>query len=302
MIQMTFKNVAKWVWLTAVLVFVVYYAVYKKDLIAQALPLLPLESLLAAIVFVFVAKLCLMTNMRIAALHFSIKFSWGECYRIYNLTQLAKYIPGSIWQFVGRIAILRERGVAMKDIRDSLLVEHVWVVSSAALIAFVTVLSSSPDYFEEWLAEYGIEVNLSWVIAVFSMIVCASIIALLLNPKLLHWSSLFVPPVKAFPVLILIWVFLGASLWVTLASFATTMPSLSYIIGIYGFAYVVGFFVPFAPAGLGIREAALTFALIPFMSADEAILLAAINRIVYFVVEIIAASLTVLRLKLTNSC
>ena len=69
-------------------------------------------------------------------------------------------------------------------------------------------------------------------------------------------------------------------------------PPFAYILGSYCIAYVVGFFVPFAPAGLGVREATIVFAIAPFVGNEIAILLAGINRVLYFAVELLLAGIS----------
>lgn len=282
------KNLAKWVWIAAVITFIVFFAIRKMDLIVQMFSLFTIDVLLGAAILVFAAKLCLVTNMMVATMQFNITLGWWDCFRIYNMTQLAKYVPGSIWQFVGRIAILRKHGIEMSVIRDSLLAEHLWVISSAALIACVMIWASSPEFFVDWLAGREIDLDLAWLLV---MLVLVASVVFLSNHRLLRWLVRLSPPLKVIPVLIFTWLFLGFSLWVTLTSFTTNMPSPIYVVGIYSLAYVVGFMVPFAPAGLGIREAILTFSLMPYVGSDEAIFLAAINRIIYFIVEIVIASI-----------
>jgi hypothetical protein len=295
------KNIAKWVWMAAVLAFIVFYAISKKALIAQIFSMLPIGTLLGAAVLILVAKLCLVANMRSAASHFKIVLGWRDCYCIYNLTQLAKYIPGSIWHFVGRISILRGRGVAAEAIRDSLLAEHLWVIVSAVLFACVLAFTGIRDFFEAGLVDFNFGALLPWLLAAVILFASAAVIALLASRRLLRWVLRLSPPLSAIPALFLAWTLLGASLWVTLGPFAASKPSIPYIIGVYCFAFVLGFFVPFAPAGLGIREAILTFALIPFMAADVAILLAAVHRMIYFTVEVVLAAFCMRRKMPDNS-
>jgi len=282
------KNSAKWVWMAAILAFIIFYIISKKELIAETVSMLPLEALLASTALIIAAKLCLVVNMRLAANRFNITLGWKECYCIYNMTQLAKYVPGSIWHFIGRITILRQRGVATQPIRDSLLAEHLWVITSAILLSFLLVFTSIQDFFQAELS-YNLSSTLLQLVLVFT---CgATVLSLLFIRRLSRWLLRLLPPLTALPFLLFIWIFLGASMWVTLQPFVLSMPPILYIIGVYCFAYVAGFLVPFAPAGLGIREVILTFTLTPFMGTDVAILLAAVNRIIYFTVEILLAAL-----------
>jgi len=285
------KNISKWLWMTALLGFIVFYTINHKALIAQTFSLLSFQPLLLASVLVLAGKLCLVTNMSIATKHFKIFLGWRDCYCIYNLTQLAKYIPGSIWQFVGRFSILHERGIAKHTIRDSMIAEHLWVIASASLLAILLSFNSIREFFVAKLAEYNPDLLFIWGLVILFVLIAAVILFILLGRRFFFWFLRVLPPFSAIPVLVLTWGFLGASLWVTLEPYVFSMPSVFYIIGIYCFAYVMGFIVPFAPAGIGIREAVLTFALTLYMDADVAILLTAINRMIYFAVEIALAIL-----------
>lgn len=280
--------------------FIIAYTISKKAVILQALSKLSTELLLASALLIFLAKLGLAVNMRQAAERFAIELGWVECYRIYNLTQLGKYIPGSIWQFVGRIAILRERDVSAKAIRDSLLAEHFWILGSAGFMAIVLIFATRPDFFGFLLVGYGTGPQRAWLLIGLGVAFIALVFGFRLNRRFSDWLLRLLPPLRAIPVLILVWFFMGAALWVTLAPFVEQGPSLFYVVGTYCFAFLLGFVVPFAPAGLGIREAMIVLALLPYLPTETAILLAAINRIVNFGVEIFAASLCVPRKKING--
>ncbi|MCU7890301.1 MAG: hypothetical protein KZQ78_01300 [Candidatus Thiodiazotropha sp. (ex Ustalcina ferruginea)] len=91
-------------------------------------------------------------------------------------------------------------------------------------------------------------------------------------------------------IVLLIWTFLGLSFWITLLPLSIIEIGLVYIIGLYAFSYAVGFVIPFAPAGIGIRESILVFGLIPYLDTNTSIILATLNRIFYIAIEIILAA------------
>jgi hypothetical protein len=88
-------------------------------------------------------------------------------------------------------------------------------------------------------------------------------------------------------VVSIIWICLGSSFWITLLPFTNQELSFIYIIGLYALSYALGFAVPFAPAGIGIREAILVTGLLPYLDSSISIVLATINRLLYIVSEII---------------
>jgi uncharacterized membrane protein YbhN (UPF0104 family) len=67
------------------------------------------------------------------------------------------------------------------------------------------------------------------------------------------------------------WLVAGAAAWVFVEGLvAGPTPSFAFLLGAYTFAWLVGFVVPFAPSGLGVREATLIALLAPVLGAAPA--------------------------------
>lgn len=238
---------------------------------------------------ILTAKVLLVLNMRTAISSISSTIDLHDCFRIYNLTQLAKYIPGSIWQFLGKIAILKERGIPLSDIQKILIAEHLWILVSASFLAIGILFQVDLASFHQITLKtaYLVTLSLGLIFILGAAISYRNNISRLVR---FYW-----PSYSTIITLFSIWLLLGFSLWVTIDPFVRETPSLLYIVSAYCFAYVIGFLVPFSPAGLGIREALLTLFLMPYIGQNEAIFLAAVNRVVYFFVEILLALLSIKR-------
>lgn len=284
------KAIAKWAWTAAILGIVVWFCVTRWDTIEQTLATLPPSTLAAGTLFIVVAKLGLVLTMRTAASGAGLQLSLKDSYWIYNMTQLGKYVPGSIWQFVGRVVILKRRGSPGTQIRDAMLAEHGWVLSTALFLSTALILVAQPRFFLDWTSSMGIS---PWL---WLSVACGTILALLgagyayFKSRLLRWLWRMRPPPAAVLVLALTWSMLGLSYWVPLAPFAEKPVPWHYAVGVYCFAYIAGFLVPFAPAGLGIRESILTFAMLPYLPIETSVLLASINRVLYFAAELIVVT------------
>ena len=64
------------------------------------------------------------------------------------------------------------------------------------------------------------------------------------------------------------WLVAGVAAWIFVTSVtAGPAPAFAYLLGAYTFAWLVGFLVPFAPSGLGVREATLIALLAPVLGA-----------------------------------
>lgn len=289
------KNASKWIWILLVVGFIAYYAWPKRITFVEVGSNLGWGPLFIAMLLIFLAKLGLVENMYIACLKFKIDLKRPDCFQIYNHTQLAKYIPGSIWQFVGRISVLKNKGFSINSIKNAILAEHLWVILVAAVFAIYPLLQNGSDLIElinlpELFFNISLKINI--ILSVIAFIII--LIFFLIRNKIInffYWLLTLTPPLKAVVVLSISWLLFGTSLWITLIPFATENAPYFYIVGIYSLAYIIGFFVPFAPAGLGIREAILVFYLSKYVETDVALLLSAANRLVYFIAELILAIL-----------
>lgn len=287
------KNASKWIWILLVVGFIAYYAWPKRITLLEVGSNLGWGPLAIAMLLIFLAKLGLVENMFIACLKFKIDLKRSDCFQIYNHTQLAKYVPGSIWQFVGRISILKNKGFSITNIKNAMLAEHLWIILVAAFFSVYPLLNNWSGFIKLVnLPNLFISSNLINSIIFTTFIIALLLFFFLIKNKLItffYWFIKLTPPLKAVLVLLISWLLFGTSLWITLIPFTTDNPPYFYIVGIYSLAYIIGFFVPFAPAGLGIREVILVFALSKYVAADVALLLSVANRLVYFIAELILA-------------
>lgn len=281
------KTMAKWAWTAAILALVIWYCATRADLIAKTLSLLSVKLIVLATVLIILAKIGFAVIMRAAATRAGLVLSFKDSYWIYNITQLGKYVPGSIWQFVGRIVILKRKGVPVAQIRDAMLAEHAWVIASASVMAACLIILAKPHFFLDWLDNMRVSPLLVGTLLAAGALATLGLGLMAFRRHFFFWLWRLRPVPSALATLAFIWVLLGVSLWVTLAPFVTVPPPWYYVVGIYCFAYVVGFLVPFAPAGLGIRESILSFGLLPYMPLETSLLLASINRVLYFAAEFI---------------
>jgi uncharacterized membrane protein YbhN (UPF0104 family) len=285
---------AKWAWLALVIGCVAVFMVTKREVIAENFARFSFPVLLASTTLLLLGKLALNAAMLVSARQCSIQLGRRDGFYVYNVAQLAKYVPGSIWQFVSRIAMLRARQAPAVAIRDSMIAENGWVIGSAVLLGSALV----------WLGQPGFFLRLAMVVAgappaIRILLATGLAVALGLGilwgrrrwPQLLRWLIRLRPPGRAVLLLLVAWLALGASFWVCLRPFLSQGPTWLAVIGVYCLAWVAGFLVPFAPAGLGVREAVLALALDPFLDPQTSLVVVAVHRVIYLFVEVLLALL-----------
>ena len=129
--------VAKWLWVAAVLVAAAVIIARSWDDIAAMLRTLGWGWIASSLVLTAAAKLFLGVNAHVAARRCGIDIGFVDAFRLYNLSQLGKYLPGSVWQFIGRAAAYRHLGAQYGPIRDALLCESLWIVAGASVVGAV---------------------------------------------------------------------------------------------------------------------------------------------------------------------
>jgi hypothetical protein len=187
--------------------------------------------------------------------------------RIWSISELARYLPGSIWQVVGRVHLIKPYGVSgsisstaqILEIFMFLLANVMFAV--ACLIWFGTKL---PPDVRPWLYALGVLIPLLGAVLhprVFYGVV-NRVMAWLGKPLITQRLS------GRGLVKLLAWCVLGL-LWQSLAVWVITSDALELPIakwwlvgGAYTFAWCVGFLAVWAPGGIGVREVAFMTALL----------------------------------------
>lgn len=272
----------KWAWILGVGILAGWLLYRARSDVAEMLRRTSPTLLLATAGAMVGAKLLLAENARIAASRAGIELGFATAARLYNLSQLGKYIPGSVWQFVGRAAAYRHRGASYTSIRDALLVESLWIVAGAALAGTLLAGPALLHLAEPWLQEaqlaWGVGMAVAGLIAVL-------VVALRWREAAIRYLHLALPSARVVVGQVGIWCLLGLAFWLLVRACGMHVP-LVFAAGLFAFAYALGFLVLFAPAGLGVRDAVLTLGLLPYVPAGEAVAVTVLARALYLLVDV----------------
>ena len=205
--------------------------------------------------------------------------------RILATSQFAKYLPGNVAHHVGRVVLAQRAGIRAEAAVASLALDTGLVVAAAA-----TCTLSALPLLRRAVAEHGTAMMRNLALLALAAIVLAGL-ALLVRPlrtRLVRGVRAFSSPLapgqrgavaEAFLQYVLNFVLGAAALGVLLAGLTgTDRVPWGDLLGVYAIAWLVGFLVPGAPAGIGIRESLLTLGLSPALGADVAVAATALFR------------------------
>lgn len=193
-----------------------------------------------------------------------------RCYHaVYGRTQIAKYLPGNVFHFAGRQILGRRLGHTQADLATASLLETGELMLVAALMALPLAWP--------WLAAS------SWWWSLGSGAAAAMIGLWWLGRRALWRPGDLVPLLQAALLYGAFFAICGIIAWVlvwSVQSGGDRPPDLTTSIAAFTMAWVAGFVVPGAAAGIGIRETVLIMALGTGVGAEIGALVAVALRLV----------------------
>ena len=213
--------------------------------------------------------------------------------RVYLLTNIAKYSPGNIWHFYGRITAISNLGGSKGAAALCVLLEPLLMAAAALLVALVSAGFSSYNN------------NLFWLQVLSLLVVFSGIHPQILNP-LLHRLSR--SKNKADPSAVGIQLtqyplnpFLGETGFVIIRAIGfiltfwalqpLTWQQIPQLTSAFSFAWLLGLVVPGAPGGLGVFEVT-AYGLLDDAWFPTEIAAVALYRLISILAEAIAAAVS----------
>ena len=281
-----FAQVLKWAWLVLVFGGVIYYLVKNLSSILKYLQLLSPQNLMLSAVLLILGKLALVELSRLSLRGQAWYPSFKQMFYINSQMQLAKYLPGGIWHFVGRFGIYCSNGVPPAQASKSILIENFWLVTSALLFG-ISVTAFSQNQMKFGLM--NLPDSYSARVGVIVIILLLWGLALRLGGRLVFRKNIqpLSQIVRLIGVQVAAWLFFGIGFLLILPNFLHTPYLGGAAIGGFSLGWVAGYVTLFAPSGLGVREAVLTAVLAGYLTAQGAVVYSAVSRVVWVITELI---------------
>src|SRR5688572_9943086 len=192
--------------------------------------------------------------------------------RIWSISELARYVPGAIWQVVGRVYLVKPYGVSGT------------VSSTSQILEVFTFLLANVLVATSCLLYYGVRRDVDgsarvWLVTAMALVPTLCVV---LHPRIFYrlvnrtLEMMNKPPItQRLPgkrqVLLLGWAIVGL-VWQSLAVWFMTAEAQDLpiekwwvVAGAYSLAWCAGFLAFWAPGGIGVRE-------VVFMTALQVIL------------------------------
>jgi glycosyltransferase 2 family protein len=204
--------------------------------------------------------------------------------RVYFLGNLAKYVPGSVWQAVAQTELARDYRVPRRASAAALIVSMLAGVGTGALVAVLTLPFVEPEALHRYwwvLLALPVAAVVLWPPALNRIM---DLVLRLARREPLAVSASVGGMLRAVGWDLASWVGFGAQVWLLARALGVHHPALFLqATGAFAAAWCVGFLIVFAPAGGGARELALVLLLQPIAPTATAWVIALVSRLLFTV-------------------
>jgi glycosyltransferase 2 family protein len=257
--------------------------------VAAALDQLSAGYALAALPGAIAAMVAALFVWRTLLAAFGARLAVRDAARVFFLSQLGKYVPGSVWSMLAQVELNRDLRVPRRTtVSVAVLALAVSVTVGIAAGAAVLLVAAPDTTRRYWWALLALPALL--------VLLHPRVIAWLLNTvlRVLRRSALNLPPSwsalsAAAGFQLLVWIALGLHIWPILVGMgAEPGRALGVAIGGYALAYSLGQLAVGLPAGAGVREAVLILAFAPVLPGGQAaaLVVALLSRMVLLAVDL----------------
>ena len=209
---------------------------------------------------------------------------------LFMTANLGRYIPGKVWQILGLAYLSRTEGVGSVAAGTAAILGQLFALMAAGVIGAAALRTGGVLHPSvPWIAGVAGIIGIL-VLGVPALRTAAfGLLQRVSGTELdsskvglgfgLRWSALY----------ILNWIMYALAFWLFVKSY---QPDVSFVSAgpAFAAAYLVGYLFLPAPAGLGVREGALTVLLAPVLGATAAFAVAATSRLWATVVELVPAA------------
>jgi glycosyltransferase 2 family protein len=202
--------------------------------------------------------------------------------RVFFVGQLGKYLPGSLWPVMAQMELGRDHQVPERASGAAVGVFLLVVVGTGLAVAAAAAPLLGPDALHAYW----------WLLAVLPLALLAAVppvlnrcVALVLRlarrpplPAPLSGAGLL----RAAGWALLSWLAFGVHVWVLAGQLTDAGPLLlAHATGAFAAAWCAGFLLVVAPAGAGVREAALILLLGGVLTGPQATVVAVVSRLLF---------------------
>lgn len=227
----------------------------------------------------------------------AIDLPWPRVVSLYLVAQFGKYLPGNVGQYAGRVMMGRGVGIPARVTLATLVTEALWGVGTAlglSALSLYLFLGSHLTALPPWASATGLGLCFIGLLAApWLGITLAKRLAPSLMDRVLTTHGVSAPGWQAALKVSLLYVACSLSMglilqWQSHYLFGAVSAPLLQVSGFFAFAWLAGYLLPGAPAGIGIRESMMVLLFAPIFGEGTALALGVTLRLATALADVLA--------------
>lgn len=213
------------------------------------------------------------------------RVTWRESFALCGRSQIAKYLPGNVFQYVQRIVLARDGGMGAVEASGLAIVDAVLLAVTGLMVG----LPALRQGLRLAAPLGGVTTPIAGFVVVTAALVGGGLLVVMpgMRARIRQMARVVAPRRVVGAALLdtVPFVIAGVTVHLVLHGFWPGASQLGWLDFIPGFAlaFVVGFATPGAPGGMGVREMVLYFLYAPALGGGLAAALFLLLRVAYIV-------------------
>lgn len=218
----------------------------------------------------------------------SVKLNRNRVWSVYSKANLFKYIPGNVFQYVGRNELAVETEMTHKQVAAATVADTLTMMVIKIFVSFVLLRGQLFKVIEEYVQR---EIMIG--ILVLGILACLIVLAVLIRKK--DYVNLVVQSRRSVAKSLIDYLCVDVisgimymAVICVILNYSCTFEEILLLAGGYTLASVIGFVTPGAPGGIGIREAVILFLSKGIIDSNLLTTAAVVMRIICIIADILA--------------
>jgi uncharacterized membrane protein YbhN (UPF0104 family) len=221
------------------------------------------------------------------------RLPFGRAAEIWYLSNIIRYLPGNVWQFLGMAEMAAEDSIPRISTLTSIVLHQ--AISTAAGLSLVAVYFAATDQ-AEWAARFR---PVLWLVPLGLLLLQPRLLEAMMNRVLgvvkrppiqvtLTWGQVWVLLLRY----VIVWLMLGLAFAALVRSLTLVgWPDVPWLIATWVTAYTVGYLSMLTPSGLGVREGVMALLLGQMLPVSVAVVSSIVARLWMVAGELLGAGI-----------
>jgi glycosyltransferase 2 family protein len=218
----------------------------------------------------------------------------GTLQRIWFLSNLARYVPGKVFQFLAVAQLSRGAGLSGAVLLTAMLVHTGITLTSAVVVAAWTLTGGIVRGVDPLWPALAASIGAVLVVHPAFLNRLLAVIPRLLKKDVIRWNARWVDGLALLALSIVNWLLYGAAYHLFMASLADVpwrlMPQMA---GVNALSFFLGYASPL-PGGTGLREVSMTALLRPYLPDGVAAVMSLASRLWTIAAELLGGVLVLM--------